>query len=297
MWHAISCTLFLIAVYMAYYLGHNSSNLTTKDMNAYQNVSDGIAVAILYGNIIIFFVSLPKKESDSYILPVEDGYNRWASVYDSGGNAVIQVERRHTKQRLNELSIHGTIADIGCGTGHYTNILLQKADKVFAIDKHNSMLEQLRKNCPNHIVGNKLVVGQGTISNLQSCIPESTSIDGILCCLVIDHIEGFELNNVFQETYRILKPGGWLYITDVNPYFEMLEECYAKFIDMNGIQQRIRVYPHEIHTVTNCLKEIFGHPPEIKTVSITENDICTWEELKEKKDFPLIVEYYIKKNQ
>jgi predicted SAM-dependent methyltransferase len=112
---------------------------------------------------------------------------------------------------------------------------------------------------------------------------------------VIDHLEEFRVDQTLGEIFRILKSGGWLYITDVNPYFELLEEPYAKFIDKDGIQQRIKVFPHTVEMVFKSFAKAGFPTPKVTEAKVTQAIANKWN-IENLKDFPLILEYFVQKS-
>ena len=266
-------------------------NITPEQMDSF---FAGITAFILFFQFIFFLVfshrfhnKVGNSDERDELLSVEEGYRFWADVYYKG-NAIITVERRHTERRLRELPIHGIIIDLGCGTGYYTEKILPIANEVIAIDRSNEMLDKMRERIGG---SNKLTIQEGIVSNLHYC--KDSSIDGIICCLVIDHIDSPSLNAMFHDLYRVLKPGGWVYITDVNAYFELREQQYAKFIDSNQLLRKIQVFPHQIEETLACFTSAQLPTPSVSEVVVLEEDTKRWEELENLVGIPLIIEYFV----
>lgn len=268
------------------------------DANEIDAFSAGIGGVILSLQFIIYCVfsiiqGRKVRSFENGILNIQEGYNEWADIYDDHGNAIMCVERRHTSQRLNELNLQGNIIDLGCGTGFYTGAIIENPNvlSVYAIDHNSRMLGKLERN----IDSDKLKVCEETVVNL-SAIPDS-SIDGILCCLVVDHLDKFNYPIMLREAFRVLKPNGFLYITDVNPYFQQLMQPFAKFINGRGEIRKIKVFPHTVKEVLRYFNESGFNPPSINEVLISEKDIQNWPDLGEENllRFPLIFEYFIEK--
>jgi len=268
--------------------------LTAAEIGASSAGAGGVVLSVQLLFYLIFSHQQKKaiRRRSNELLPIQKGYTLWSHVYDKG-NAIIHVERRHTTKRLSELDIDGTIVDLGCGIGDYTRVLLKKATKVIAVDQNPKMLEELRSRIRR---SKKLVIKEGIASNLSFI--DSESVRGILCCIVVDHLDKHHYPLMFKEAYRILDHGGWLYITDVNPYFELLQQSYAKFIDVNGRIQKIQVYPHRIHEVVEFSLDARFSNPKITEIEVSREDAQKWPDLGEGGPigFPLIIEYYFEKN-
>ncbi len=83
-----------------------------------------------------------------------------------------------------------------------------------------------------------------------------------------------------------------MYISDVNPYFETLEQNYARFLDDEGVEERIRVFPHNVGDVLGLLKQSGFSEVQISEFRISGEVAAVSVELERLRGFPLIIEYY-----
>lgn len=113
-----------------------------------------------------------------------------------------------------------------------------------------------------------------------------------MCCLLIDHLDAEELAAMFTSASRVLKNGGWLYVTDVNPYFEVFRESYAKFWDDAGRQVRIRVFPHGLSEVRELTHECHLKFRKFHEEKVSALDVKANGSLSQMVGLPLIFEYY-----
>jgi len=103
-----------------------------------------------------------------------------------------------------------SLADFGCGDGAILfdlqrRSLLNKVNNVIAIDLSETRLERVKKN----------------ISNVETICSDvckvkqvkDNQLDFVICTQVIEHVESEE--KLLKEIYRVLKPGGYLYISSV----------------------------------------------------------------------------------
>lgn len=251
--------------------------------------SDLIIGAILIGEFIGFLFYAPKiepAEALSERLSVADGYATVASYYDDG-NPLMYVEGRHTLRRIPTLSTSGTVVDLGCGTGRYLPILLEQANKVYAIDASDEMLQQLR----NKHKSPKLEVRHDEADRgLEALTPDS--VDAVFSSLLIDHVTGNRLSDIFRRAHKALRNGGWFYITDVNPYYERLVHPYAEFTDPQGRGIKIKVYPHPVSEIKARLESAGFQTWKLTEVIVVSQDADEWEELKPLIGQPLIFEYF-----
>ncbi len=251
-------------------------------------LSDLIAGTILIAEFGGFLFYRPKVAPPVALgerLSVVDGYATVANYYNNG-NFVMWVEQSHTRNRLSQLDIKGVVVDLGCGTGRYIEDLLQRADRIYAIDSSEEMLKELRKkyNSP------KLVIDNNEADlGLEALDPDS--VDGVFCSLLIDHVGRNRLQDIFVAAYRVLRPGGWFYITDINPYYEQLEHPYAEYMNPQGEGVRIIVYPHPISEIKTRFESARFSSWELREVNVLPEHAEKWDKLQALVGHPLIFEY------
>jgi len=113
--------------------------------------------------------------------------------------AAADLERRHgplAGQR---------IVDLGCGNGLYTVALRERGADVIPVDNDPAELE----------VAGAPVEG-ALIADAGDLPLESASIDGAFCSNLLEHTP--DTGAVIREIERILRPGGWGYISWTNWY-------------------------------------------------------------------------------
>src|SRR5262249_58612436 len=77
---------------------------------------------------------------DIELLPVRDGYDRWAEIYDEEENPLLALEEPCVAEMLGE-GRGLRIADIGCGTGRHALRLAQAGALVTGVDFSDVMLQ------------------------------------------------------------------------------------------------------------------------------------------------------------
>jgi len=115
------------------------------------------------------------------------------------GEAAADLEQRHgplTGQR---------IVDLGCGNGLYTVALRKRGADVIPVDNDPAELE----------VAGPPVEG-AVIADAGDLPLASGSIDGAFCSNVLEHTP--DAGSIVREIERILRPGGWGYISWTNWY-------------------------------------------------------------------------------
>lgn len=163
-------------------------------------------------------------------LPTQEGYDRWAAVYDTDGNPLVALEEPRMDALLGE--VRGlSILDLGCGTGRHSIRLARAGAQVDAIDFSAEMLNRAREKAHGLPV-------RFHVHDLTTRLPfESGRFDRVVCGLVLDHIH--ELNGFFAEVKRLCNPAGFAAISIMHPAM-MLLGVQARFTDPHTGQ---KVYP------------------------------------------------------
>ncbi|MBL8745681.1 MAG: class I SAM-dependent methyltransferase [Phycisphaerae bacterium] len=167
------------------------------------------------------------------ILPTREGYDQWASVYDTDGNPLIALEEPRVAELLGE--VRGlSICDVGCGTGRHAIALAGRGARVTAIDFSEGMLAQARSkpgaervNFVHHDIAARLPLADA-------------SFERVICCLVVDHVR--DLDHLFAEMTRVCVPGGRVIVSSMHPAM-MLQGVQARFNDPVTGE---KVYPESV---------------------------------------------------
>jgi ubiquinone/menaquinone biosynthesis C-methylase UbiE len=141
-------------------------------------------------------------------LPVREGYDRWAGVYDTDGNPLIALEERHIGRLIGDP--HGLdVADVGCGTGRHALRLAAAGARVTALDFSSGMLDRAHAKA-----------GASAVRFLAHDVSRSLPLpdhafDRVLCCLVAEHI--VDLDALVRDLARICRPRGSIVVSAMHP--------------------------------------------------------------------------------
>lgn len=150
------------------------------------------------------------------------GYDLWAEVYDSNGNPLTALDDA-IFARLFRFPARGRLAiDLGCGTGRVTAKLLRLGARVTAVDFSERMMDLARAK-----------FGPGRVDFVSADLTKRLPFPQkrfhlATACLVLEHIR--DKRGFLSEAYRILKPGGVLYLSEMHPAMELLGKT-ANFTD------------------------------------------------------------------
>ncbi|XP_053546957.1 uncharacterized protein LOC128638847 [Bombina bombina] len=102
-------------------------------------------------------------------------------------------------------------ADVGCGTGRFTELLASHFQKVLAFDSSESQINEAKKACSSKNVHYQ-------ISACENLPLEDESIDLIHGALSVHF---FNMDLFFQEAIRILKPNGCIAFHTIKADFKL----------------------------------------------------------------------------
>ncbi len=114
-------------------------------------------------------------------------------------------------ENLNPLlpATNQAVLDIGCGTGWLTGLLAENFPQITGIDSSAILLDHAKKNYP------KATFVLGDINNK---LPFTDGqFDLAAASLVLHDLPNLKIT--FQEISRIIKPGGSLFVIELNPYY------------------------------------------------------------------------------
>ncbi|WP_010479159.1 class I SAM-dependent methyltransferase [Thermococcus zilligii] len=104
---------------------------------------------------------------------------------------------------MKHMPSRGKVLDLACGAGGFSFLLEDLGFQVIGLDSSEAMLERARKFAADK--GSKVEFVKGDAKELPF---ENNSFDYVLFIDSLVHFEPRELNQVFKEVARVLKPGG-----------------------------------------------------------------------------------------
>lgn len=153
---------------------------------------------------------------------VAKSYDRWAAVYDADKNATRDLDALVVQR--SGLHVNGKdVLELGSGTGKNTIWLAAHARQVTALDFSLGMIARAHER----------VGGTSNVKFIQHDVTEpfpmaSASVDLVIANLILEHVH--DLEPVFFETARVLRPGGQFFFCELHPY-RQLTGGHAQFTD------------------------------------------------------------------
>jgi ubiquinone/menaquinone biosynthesis C-methylase UbiE len=141
-------------------------------------------------------------------------------------------------------------ADIGCGTGRYTSLLLQylqdKCPLIHCIDYSHEMLQQLQLHFAEQVCEAASAV---QASSFQLPLKR----EALNCIFTFNAIHHFGLSEFLDETARILQPGGYLFVYSRlrsqnsrniwGRHFPLFAEKETRLYELNELEKSIKDTP------------------------------------------------------
>jgi ubiquinone/menaquinone biosynthesis C-methylase UbiE len=183
-------------------------------------------------------------------------YDLWAAGYDDQpNNLMLALDEEIFNSLLSEITLsRKVIVDIGCGTGrHWKKILFHTPARIIGYDVSKQMLNRLMQKYPGaetHIIKN---------SRMPELADQSGDI--VISTLTMAHID--DLEDAMEEWNRILKPGGYMLLTDYHP--ESLAKGAQRTFEHNGKTIAIRNNIHSINKVNKLAGQL-----GLKTIRFSE---------------------------
>jgi ubiquinone/menaquinone biosynthesis C-methylase UbiE len=175
---------------------------------------------------------------------VQQAYNSWAQQYDTNDNKTRDLEARSLRETLAPVSFEYCL-EIGCGTGKNTVWLMEKAATVTAVDLSEEMLAKAKEK----ITSPGVTFVQADITEPWTFATRQYDLVGF--SLVLEHIE--LLQPAFEKAAAVLKPGGYLYISELHP-FKQYSGSKARFETENGTQV-VTCFNHHITDFIDAAQE------------------------------------------
>lgn len=101
------------------------------------------------------------------------------------------------------------VLDAGCGTGHYTEWLVEQGADVLGIDVSEEMLGHARE-----AVGDRAEFRRADLGEPLDFLA-ANSFDGVVSALALGYVGDWD--GAFSEFHRVLRPGGFLVFSTGHP--------------------------------------------------------------------------------
>lgn len=171
-----------------------------------------------------------QKEIDFFDSFSEQEYNVFS---DKANNKIIK-----TVEDCGQFVKGGMIADLGCGSGVFTQLMNQRGYNAVGIDLSQTLTQYARRTTQQSYF-------QGDVETLPF---KSNSLDGVVLSALIHHLPNPEL--CFKEVLRVLKPGARMVGFDpnrLNPFMYLYRDKSSPLYSSKGVTENERpVLPKQL---------------------------------------------------
>jgi SAM-dependent methyltransferase len=179
-------------------------------------------------------------------LEAREGYDQWASTYDTTANPLVTLDRRYTLPFLRP-SVGERILDAGCGTGWNLQLLRRAGSEPIGIDFSYGMLAVAHRKNPTAPLAQ---------ADLNRALPVRKNVfDAALCALVGEHLTN--LAATFRELFVALRPGGRLVFSVFHP--EMAAVGKESNFEQGGVEYRLGAYRYSVTDYLTVLDDCGFH--------------------------------------
>ena len=138
----------------------------------------------------------------------------WDALYDERGSLSDNWKFIQRKLRVEELLASekpGRLLDVGCGTGPMAPTLLQRGWEFHGLDIAPKMIEHARRRFASEPRA-KFYVGK-----IEQATFPTAHFDAVIAMGLLEYLNDAELAAAMKEMARVLKPGGVMIISVIQP--------------------------------------------------------------------------------
>jgi SAM-dependent methyltransferase len=99
------------------------------------------------------------------------------------------------------------VVDLGCGAGYFVKMLREQGVEAWGIDNDSIAIERAKEQ--------DLPITHAEALGYLKKLPEN-DLDAVFSAHLVEHLEVETVYELIKETYRVLKPGGFLVLTTPN---------------------------------------------------------------------------------
>lgn len=209
-------------------------------------------------------------------------FDRFAKDYDRIQPVKIEMYRFYHQLALDlvpfEPDSSFRVADLGCGTGTFLGMLVERFPKAkaIAIDLHNDMLEESEKKLSDNQV-------EFVRHDLNDPLPDATSnMDLIVAFSSLHHLSDERKESIVHEIHRALKPGGYLLIADAM-YVSYSEQVWSRGRVREQVARSKRfadagIEQNELHSHEHAKQALEAESPERDRISTLQSQLTNLRE-------------------
>ena len=149
-----------------------------------------------------------------------------------------------------------SVIDIGCGVGKWSTLLAQKEVRITGVDYLSSTIEQLDRVCQDHGIRSRISL---SISDGFYLPFKNRVFDGATLNWVLSHIPVPRNEQFLKEVKRVVKEGGWLFISDSYWRRQQGGKEQIHIRELRGKEYEVYKYYYEPSELETLVKKTFGN--------------------------------------
>ena len=150
-----------------------------------------------------------KSEEKNYFNKIAGAFDKDYNVYLKSSGMVRVRRRVELFIKHCNLTPDLKILEIGCGTGEYSRVLLQRGLNLFATDLSFNMIKEAQKKVGPH--GNPKLF----VSDIEMLPVPENKFDAVIGNSVLHHLRA---EKALEEVFRVLKKGGGFAFSEPNMF-------------------------------------------------------------------------------
>lgn len=181
-------------------------------------------------------------------------YSKYAKKYDLAVQNNIynaHLERPSLQSMLNDLS-GLNVLDLGCGSGIYTQYLLEKNAAVTSIDISEEMVNIVNKKFVKKV--------KAYAQDLSNGLPDekSNSFDVVISPLMVHYIK--DLTKLFNDIHRVLKEKGYFVFSTHHPIVDFESTTTGNYFEPELLIEEWKTIdkPVEVSFYRRSLTDLFN---------------------------------------
>ena len=192
-------------------------------------------------------------------------HNHWDAVWKGDEYANEELRKIKAKVKVDRLLNHIAITnswkiiDFGCGPGYVSEEIYRRSHcDITCVDSSEVAINMAKKRLESYPV--RFVHSDVCTTNLPS-----GNYDLVVCCGIIEHIHNRDI--FISEIYRLLKPGGYLFVVSSN--------LWSFIWPQRLIKQIFHVWPfgYQINMPVTALRKLVECNGFVVNVNERINDI------------------------
>ncbi len=169
-------------------------------------------------------------------LPPAEAYRLWASSWDNSASPIVELERRHLSDWLQNLD-GKVLLDIGCGTGRWMSYGVTAGAQILGFDLSFEMLQQA--SLKHGLRGRMAVADMTRLPVAGECA------DVVLCALALGHCR--DAIAVLRQLLLLPRRGGRLVISDFHP--DAINNGWKRTFKCGTETLEVESYPYSIEAL------------------------------------------------